>query len=182
MTYQEIKSEVLIAAKSSGACSDEYRRAAKCESMDDLAQVMRDNFIWLCNAKVLTRESIARWGLPAHRIHHNEDCGAGAFLLATDSATVRATGSATVTATGSATVTAYDSSTVTAYDSSTVTAYGSATVTAYGSATVTAYSEAYVNSRSIVRCEAYDNAIVRNADRTITIADKSSVLDNPLKP
>lgn len=150
MTYQEIKSEVLIAAKSSSTCSDEYRRAAKCKSMDELAQVMRDNFIWLCNAKVLTRESIARWGLSSHRIHHNEDCGAGAFLLATGSATVSATGSATVTAHGSATVRAYDS--------------------------------AYVNSRSIVRCEAYDNAIVRNADRTITIADKSSVLDNPLKP
>lgn len=38
MTFEEIKSEVLAAAKTARACDDQYQRAAKCDTMDALSE------------------------------------------------------------------------------------------------------------------------------------------------
>ncbi len=185
MTFDEIKSELLALAKvpaQNGTCT-EYRRALHAENMEALSACIRDNFLWCCDHKVLTVDTITRWGLKAHGITANEDVH-DACCLAYDSSTVTATGSSTVRAYGSSTVRAYGSSTVRAYDSSTVTAYGSSTVTAYGSSTVRAYGSStvraydsstvraygssYVNSTSTIECKVEANAVLRRQGKIIT--------------
>ncbi len=159
MTFEEIKSEVLAAAKTARACDDQYQRAAKCDTMDALSVVMRENFLWLAENKVLTGETVDRWNISG--IVHNRDVSGGECCIATGSGTVTAAGSSTVTAYGSSTVTAYGSSTVRAYDSSTVTAAGSSTVTAYDSNTVRAYDSSTVTAAGSSTVRAYDSSTVR---------------------
>jgi hypothetical protein len=168
MEYKDILSEVLAIAKAKSACADQYRRAAKSESLEALGQVLKDNFSWCCEAQLLTAETVTRWGLSAIGIYTNVDVDS-AFLIASGSSTVRASGSSTVRAygystvraSGSSTVTAYGYSTVRAYDSSTVRASGSSTVTAYGYSTVTACDSSTVRAYGYSTVRAYDSSTVR---------------------
>ncbi len=163
MTHAEILSEVLAIAKAQAACASEYRRAEQSKDMAELTAVLRDNFHWCCAQKLLTPDTITRWGLGDHGIHCNENVTSG-YCLAYGSATVSAYGSATVSAYGSATVEASGSATVSAYGSATVSAYGSATVEAYDSATVEAYGSATVEAYDSATVSAYGSATVEASD------------------
>ena len=176
--FETIKTEILRRAKVAGACTGEYRRAYKSETLQELCNVVKDNFNWAVRNKVITSDLLMQFreDFAKNEIYVNVSVNKG-FLLAYDSATVEAYDSATVRAYGSATVEAYDSATVEAYGSATVRAYGSATVRAYGSATVEAYGSAtvraygsatveaygsvYCTSYTIIECKLSDNAIYR---------------------
>ncbi len=156
--FDEIKQEILRRAKEAQACKGEYGRAYSAgDSAGDMAELMRvvkDNFAWCCNNKVLTADLFERYNeeLAAHDIFCNVNVESG-YLLAC--------GSSKVTACGSSKVTAWDSSEVTAYDSSKVTAWDSSKVTAWDSSEVTAYGGSYVVSRGVMECKLSGKAINR---------------------
>ena len=161
--FERFKEYVLGIAKESNACADEYRRAAKAESMADLCKVVTDNFHWSCENGLLTGKVIEEYGLSEFGIRYNVNADGG-WLLVDGSATVEAWGSATVRASGSATVRASGSATVRARDSATVEAWGSATVRASGSATVRASGSAYVHAPYVaIECQLSEHAILRYA-------------------
>ena len=99
--FERFKEYVLGIAKESNACADEYRRAAKAESMADLCKVVTDNFHWSCENGLLTGKVIEEYGLSEFGIRYNVNADGG-WLLVDGSATVEAWGSATVRASGSA--------------------------------------------------------------------------------
>ena len=152
--FEELKKVILERARAAEACREQYGRAYKAGNIDELMEVVRDNFQWCCNNGVIDGELIDRYKTEFNecKIWHNEDASEGCLL---------ASGSATVRASGSATVEAYDSATVRAYDSATVRAYDSATVEAYDSATVRAYDSAYICSWSAIECQLNDHSIYR---------------------
>ena len=180
--FNELKKEILRRAHEARACSEEYGRAYKAETLDDLMQVVRDNFRWCTNNDVVDGALIDAYKeeFNAGKIWHNESSITEGFMLATDSASVKAYdsasveaydsasvkayGSASVKAYDSASVEAYDSASVKAYGSASVKAYGSASVKAYGSASVEAYGSAYVYSFSIKECKLHNQAIYRIVD------------------
>ena len=133
--FETIKSEILRRAKEAHACTEQFSRAYKSENMAQLCTVIKDNFRWACNNKVLTVDLLEQYKIEfsEHEIYVNVSVERG-FMLC-DSATVEAYGNATVEAYDSATVEACDNATVEACDSATVKAYGNATVEAYDSAT-----------------------------------------------
>ncbi|OKY84342.1 MAG: hypothetical protein BHV69_09990 [Bacteroidales bacterium 52_46] len=173
--FETIKSEILRRAKEAHACTEQFSRAYKSENMAQLCTVIKDNFWWACNNKVLTVDLLEQYKIEfaEHEIYVNVSVERG-FMLC-DSATVKAYGSATVEAYGSATVKAYDSATVEAWGSATVKAYdratveawgswGSATVEAWGSATVEAWGSATVEAWGSATVKAYGSATVKAYD------------------
>ena len=127
--FEELKKIILERARNASACKEQYGRAYRADNLEELMQVVRDNFRWACNNGVIDGDTVDAYRdeFATGKIWHNENITEG-FLIAS--------GSATVEASGSATVEAYDSATVEAYGSATVEASGSATAEAYDSATV----------------------------------------------
>ncbi len=185
--FEELKKIILERARNAAACMGQYGRAYRAENLEELMQVVRDNFRWACNNRVIDSDIVDAYRdeFATGKIWHNENITEG-FLIASGSATVKASGSATVEAyesatvkaSGSATVIAYGSATVIAYESATVIASGSATVKAYGSATVKAYGSAYVCSYSVKECQISDHAIYRIIEsNTIRYVDPTIKFD-----
>ena len=155
--FEELKKIILERARNASACKEQYGRAYRADNLEELMQVVRDNFWWACNNGVIDGDTVDAYRdeFATGKIWHNENITEG-FLIASGSATVEASGSATVEA----------------YDSATVMASGSATVEAYDSATVEAYDSAYVCSWSVKECQLCDHAIYRIIEsNTIRYAD-----------
>ena len=176
--FEEFKDIILNKAKEESACKGQYQRALKSGTFEDLISIIKDNFQWSINHKIIDPILIKEYKqeFNGNGIWCNENICNG-FLLATGNAIVeaygnaivRATGNATVEAYGNATVRAYgnatveatDNATVRAYNNATVEATGNATVKAYGNATVEAYDNAYIYSYCIIECKLKDNAVYR---------------------
>ena len=183
--FEAIKAEILNRAKAAKACTEQYSRAYKSETLQELCSVIKDNFRWCFNNKVITsnllmqyREDFAQndifinisvrsgfllcdnatveaWGNATVKA-----CG-NATVEAWDNATVEACDNATVKAWDNATVKAWDNATVKACDNATVKAWGNATVKAWGNATVKAWGNVYCTSYRIIECKLSNNAIYR---------------------
>ena len=176
--FEKFKDIILNKAKEERACKEQYQRALKSGTFEDLISIIKDNFQWSINHKIIDPILIKEYKEEFHGngICCNENICNG-FLLATGNATVEAYGNATVRAydnatvraTGNATVEAYDNATVRATGNATVEAYGNATVEATGNATVRAYDNAtvratgnaYIYSYYIIECKLKDNAVYR---------------------
>ena len=163
--FKEFKDIILNKAKEESACKGQYQRALKSGTFEDLISIIKDNFQWSINHKIIDPILIKEYKqeFNGNGIWCNENICNG-FLLATDNATVKAYGNATVRATDNATVEAYNNATVEAYDNATVRAYGNATVEAYNNATVEAYGNATVEAYNNATVEAYNNATVEATD------------------
>ncbi len=176
--FEEFKTTILERAKKECACKEQYSRALKSDTFEDLMSVIKDNFLWATENKIIDPILINEYKqeFNGNNIWCNENARNG-FLLLTGNTTAEATGNTTVRAYDNATVEAYDNTTVRAYDNTTVEAYGNATVRAtgnttvraydnttveaYGNTTVEAYDNAYIHSYYIIECKLKDNSIYR---------------------
>ena len=81
--FEELKTEILRRAHEARACMEEYGRAYKAETLDDLMQVIRDNFRWCCGNNVLDGALIDayREEFNAGKIWHNEASITEGFML-----------------------------------------------------------------------------------------------------
>lgn len=169
--FTEIKSEILKRAKEANACREQYGRAYGSETIQELMQVVKDNFTWAAENRIIDAELITEYAneFNENNIYCNVDVRNG-YLLASGNSTVRACGNSTVRASGNSTVRAFDNSTVKAWDNSTVKASGNSTVEAFesstvracGNSTVRASGNSYVNTYDeIIECKLSENAIRR---------------------
>ena len=160
--FEKFKDIILNKAKEERACKEQYQRALKSGTFEDLISIIKDNFQWSINHKIIDPILIKEYKEEFHGngICCNENICNG-FLLATGNATVEAYGNATVRATDNATVRATGNATVEATDNATVEATGNATVRAYDNATVRATGNAYIYSYYIIECKLKDNAVYR---------------------
>ena len=165
LRFLELKQELLNRAHKANACKEQYSRAYGAQTLEELMDVVKDNFFWAVNKGVLDGEFIDKWTVEFNdsKIWHNQSVSSG-YLIASGNATVIAYDNATVIASGNATVEAYCNATVIAYDN--------ATVRAYNNATVEAYNNAYVTSWGIFECKLSGAAIWRiQKNNTIRYAD-----------
>ena len=135
--FEDIKAEILNRAKAAKACTEQYSRAYKSETLQELCSVIKDNFNWCFNNKVITSNLLMQYreDFAQNDIFINISVRSG-FLLC-DNATVKAWGNATVEA------------------------CGNVTVEAWGNATVEACGNAYCTSYCIIECKLSNNAIYR---------------------
>ena len=174
--FEDIKAEILNRAKAAKACTEQYSRAYKSETLQELCSVIKDNFNWCFNNKVITSNLLMQYreDFAQNDIFINISVRSG-FLLC-DNATVEAWGNATVEAWGNATVKARDNATVKAYGNATVKAYGNATVEAWDNATVKAWDNATVEACDNATVEAYGNVTVEAWDNaTVKAWDNATV-------
>ena len=54
--FEDIKAEILNRAKAAKACTEQYSRAYKSETLQELCSVIKDNFNWWVNNKVITSD------------------------------------------------------------------------------------------------------------------------------
>ena len=158
--FQELKSEILRRAHEAYACKEEYGRAYKAETLQELLSVVKDNFDWAYDNGVIDIALIEKYkqDFADNQIYANQDV-TGGYLLC-DSATVEACGSATVVAFDSAYIKAYGSVSVKACGSASVGASDSATVRAWGSASVVACDSASVVASDLATVKVCDSATV----------------------
>ena len=182
--FEAIKAEILNRAKAAKACTEQYSRAYKSETLQELCSVIKDNFRWCFNNKVITSNLLMQYreDFAQNDIFINISVRSG-FLLcgnatveAWGNATVEAWGNATVKAWGNATVEACDNATVEACDNATVKACDNATVEACGNATVEACDNATVEACGNATVEAWGNATVKACDNaTVKACDNATV-------
>ena len=59
--FIEIKQEILRRAKEAKAFVEQYKRALESQTLAELAQVIKDNFNWVCHNKVIDAELIGTY-------------------------------------------------------------------------------------------------------------------------
>jgi hypothetical protein len=174
--FEDIKAEILNRAKAAKACTEQYSRAYKSETLQELCSVIKDNFNWCFNNKVITSNLLMQYreDFAQNDIFINISVRSG-FLLC-DNATVKAWGNATVKACGNATVEAWDNATVEAWDNATVEAWDNATVKAWDNVTVKAWDNVTVKAWGNATVEAWDNATVKAcSNATVEARDNATV-------
>ena len=144
--FEEFKTTILERAKKECACKEQYSRALKSDTFEDLMSVIKDNFLWTTENKIIDPILINEYKqeFNGNNIWCNENARNG-FLLLTGNTTAEATGNTTVRA----------------YDNTTVEATGNTTVEANGNTTVEATGNAYIHSYYIIECKLKDNSIYR---------------------
>ena len=151
--FEDIKAKILNRAKAAQACTEQYNRAYKSETLQELCSVIKDNFHWWVNNKVITSDLLIQYrkDFAQNDIFINilVRCG---FLLCSN---------ARVKALGNVTVEAYDNVTLKAWGNNIVKAYGNVTVKAWNNVTVEAYDNVYCTSYRIIECKLSNNAIYR---------------------
>lgn len=81
--FTEIKEEILRRAKNAKACVEQYKRALESQTLQELAQVIKDNFTWCCNRKVLDVEIVERYEteFATVEIYANESISTGYVVI-----------------------------------------------------------------------------------------------------
>ena len=182
--FNEIKNEIISRAKKALACKKEYVRAYKSKTLAELMQVVKDNFAWVCEHRVITTSFIEEYEeeFSKNNIWLNRDVVNG-HLLCVDSSvkaygesSVIAYGRSSVEAYGHSSVKAFGRSSVTAFDRSSVTAFDHSSVTAYGYSSVTAYAYSSVEAYGHSSVKAYDHSSVEALSySSVTALNYSSV-------
>ena len=159
--FEAIKAEILNRAKAAHACIEQYGRAYKSKTLYELCNVIKNNFHWCSNNKVITSDLLMQYreDFAQNDIFTNTSTRSG-FLLC-DNVTVEACDNVTVEACGNVTVEAWDNATVKACDNATVEAHDNATVEVHDNATVEAWGNATVEACDKVTVEAWDKAAVK---------------------
>ena len=137
--FTEIKEEILRRAKNAKACVEQYKRALESQTLQELAQVIKDNFNWCCNRKVLDVEIVERYEIEfaTVEIYANKSISNGYVVI--DGEVEMLSGGAV------------------AYmcDNSTVT-------NMWGNSTVTKMCDnAYISTYNYIECKISGNAIMR---------------------
>ena len=156
--FKLIKEEILRLAKSASACAGQYKRALEAQSLEELAQVIKDNFAWCVYNRVLDTKIIGEYReeFASVGIYANESCNDGYVVI--DSEVENISGNAIAILHGNATVNEV-------CGNATVNeVWGNATVNGvWGNATVNrVYDNATVN-------RVYDNATVNEVYGNATV-------------
>lgn len=98
--FEDIKAEILNRTKAAKACTEQYSRAYKSETLQELCSVIKDNFNWCFNNKVITSNLLMQYreDFAQNDIFINISVRSG-FLLC-GNVTVKACNNATVEAWG----------------------------------------------------------------------------------
>ena len=181
--FEELKNEILRRAHEAHACTEQYGRAYKSETLDGLMQVVRDNFHWCCNNKVLDGALIDayREEFNAGKIWHNEESITEGFMLMDGSSQGVFYGSSQGEFYGSSRGEFYgssqgvfhdssrgvfhDSSRGEFYGSSRGEFYGSSQGEFYGSSQGVFHDSSYAISYDVMECELHDHALYRIISR-----------------
>lgn len=135
--FIEIKQEIINRQKVANACEDGKRNVLAAKNIDDLLIILKDNFKYSVNKKIIDCELLALIGQKIcnkNDVYFNVSTDNG-FLLV-DKGNVSASGYTLVIAHGTATVKASGFATVIACEGTTVSASGGATVSAHENANI----------------------------------------------
>ena len=159
--FRVLKEELLERAHKAGACAKQYSRAYRSQSLKELMDVVKDNFSWVVENRVLDGKFIDKWSVEfsVNEIWHNQSVSRG-YLIASGNTRVIAYDNTRVIAYDNTTVIAYDNTTVIAYDNTTVIAYDNTRVIAYDNTMVEAYDNTRVEACGNTTVEAYNNTYV----------------------
>ena len=163
--YEKIKTDLLDFGKRNNACTGQYVRLHKAESMDDVIAVVKDNFWWCAEYKdfadviAANKEQFAEY-----RIYANQDIEVSdgvAYLIVTE---------------GAINAKSYDTSTINAksYDTSKINAesYGTSTINAESWNTSTINAKSFDTSK--INAESYGTSTINaKSFDTSTINAKS---------
>ena len=153
--HEQVKSDLLAFGKRNGACKDEYGRLYAASTIEEVIEVVKDNFWWCAKYRAFADVIIAHRELfGEHQIFANQDIDISkgiAYLMATEGEiNAKSCGTSTINATS------WDTSTINArsYNTSTINAesWGTSTINAEscGTSTInaTSWDTSTINARS----------------------------------
>ena len=183
--FNEIKDGIISRAREAFACRKEFRRAYKSETLAELMQVVKDNFEWAYENKVITSSFIKEYEeeFAKNNIWLNRDvinghllcvdssvkaCG-HSLVVARGNSSVEAYGDTSVEVHSDSSVVAYDNSSVKAYHCSSVAAFDNSSVEVFGDSSVVAYDNSSVEAHNSSSVKAYGKSSVKAFDHSIVI-------------
>ena len=192
--FEELKEELLKRAKEHHACTYQYRRALKAETWDQLMSVIRDNFTWASDARVLTSKLISKYEkrFASYKIYANKSVKGGFILVdgntriettdatkvfALDNAEVVMRGKGWIKAMHHAKITAFDYTYMTLLDDVTAEIHDHCIAFAFHNANITAYDYTKVYAKDLVTIQAYDNVSVYSTHTAICHLHDNATLD-----
>ena len=155
--FKEIREEILRRAKAKGACVAEYIKALEATTLQELAKIVKDNFVWACDNKIIDVEFIDLYKADFREveIYANESISSGYVVI--DGEVEKLSGNAVAYMLGNSTVTEM---------------WGNSTVTKmWGNSTVTEmWENSYISTYNYIECKISENAImrVRNENKIYT--------------
>ena len=169
--HEKVKSDLLAFGKRNGACKDEYGRLYAAETIEEVIEVVKDNFWWCAKFKDFADVIIAyRELFGEHQIFANQDLEIreGVAYLCVSEGTYAATswGTSTINAescgTSTINATSYGTSTINA------TSYGTSTINAESHSTSTinarSHNTSTINAKSwgtsTINAESYDTSTI----------------------
>ena len=163
--FNQFKSEILKRAKEVNACITQYQRAYKSENFDQLFQVIKDNFFYCCNTKIIDPDLIESVKEEAKEcgIYHNESA-TNAYILGSDNCTILGSDNCTILGSGNCIIKGYGNCTIKGYDNCTIEGSGNCIIKGYDNCTIEGYDNSYLNVRSDMECKINDHAIMRYRD------------------
>jgi hypothetical protein len=167
MNFHEFKDEILRRDKEASACATEYRRLLQSNNFSELMRVIKDNFGFACEKKVIDSSLIEAYKeeFNKNQIYCNVDISTWEdlvrYLLVSGSATVKVCNS------GRVTVEAFDNATVKVDELCVIVrAHDSVTVNVL-SGVIKAWDDVSVNASGGI-IEAWDNVTVKaSGDATV---------------
>ena len=83
MNFQTIKEKILAAAKEKEACKEQYARALRAKNLQELAQVIKENFGWCSESQMLTVDFIKEYeeDFASVEIYANKSISSGYVLI-----------------------------------------------------------------------------------------------------
>ena len=158
--FNQFKSEILKRAKEVSACITQYQRAYKSENFDQLFQIIKDNFFYCCNNKIIDPDLIESVKEEAKKcgVYHNESA-TNAYILGSSNCTIRGYGNCTIEGYGNCTIRGFDNCTIKGFDN----------------CTILGYDNSYLNVRSDMECKINDHAIMRYRDTNEVVVIGSNI-------
>lgn len=170
--FTELKSEFIGRINKAEAQTDLYSSILNAADMNNLCRVLKNNFWWFTNSRVLTTDFINRYNSYFSKYGINANVSVKDGYLLCDRGYVTAYGNATVAAYRNAIVEATDTVTVRAFNSARVIASGSAKVEAMNFAMVDACACATIIARQSSIVSAHGNVRVKSYLNAVVIASK----------
>ena len=182
--FNQFKSEILKRAKEVSACITQYQRAYKSENFDQLFQIIKDNFFYCCNNKIIDPDLIESVKEEAKKcgVYHNESA-TNAYILGSgnctiegyDNCTIEGYDNCTIRGFGNCTIRGYGNCTIEGYGNCTIRGFDNCTIKGFDNCTILGYDNSYLNVRSDMECKINDHAIMRYRDTNEVVVIGSNI-------
>ena len=198
LLFETFKAEILNRAHEKNACIVEYRKANKSQNHQELCDVIKHNWVWLCKEDVINGEIIDKYAhlFESCNIVHNRNICDGEWYVyldgdssysiignvggecyAKNNVLVTAFGEINIIGRNKAIIEANDNVEVDCSENCRVTAYGNSKILCHGICHVEGYDDSKICLKDYATAEAYNSSLITCSDNSEVVAHYRCIVE-----